>query len=329
MAILANTFLSTAATMNREELSGIVSRLDPEDTPIYSTISKGTAATTHPEWGTDSLNAPGNNVVTEGDEYAFDVTAAPVRYGNYTQILRKTAILSGSQDAADEAGDVDKVKETKLKRAIELRKDVEFSIVTANPSLGGNTRQSGSLSTWITTNASRGATGANGGFNAGTKLTVAPTNGTQRALTRVFIDDVLQSAYQQGANIKHMYFSAYAKRAFVTILSDPSIISFRKDVTGDGGDLTAVNNIEAYRGPHGTVMVHMDRVMGTAATARNAFMLDPGMVDWLWFRKIQTKDVAVTGDADKIVILGEGCLKVKNEKGIGVIADIFGLTATT
>jgi hypothetical protein len=31
----------------------------------------------------------------------------------------------------------------------------------------------------------------------------------------------------------------------------------------------------------------------------------------------------------KFVLIGEGALKVKNEKGLGVVADIFGLTSGT
>lgn len=46
-------------------------------------------------------------------------------------------------------------------------------------------------------------------------------------------------------------------------------------------------------------------------------------------RKIQNvKNLARTGDAQKGVIIGEGTLCVKNEKGLGVVADVFGLSAT-
>ena len=41
MAIVANTFQSTSAVGNREQLSDVVSRITPEDTPIYSMIGKG------------------------------------------------------------------------------------------------------------------------------------------------------------------------------------------------------------------------------------------------------------------------------------------------
>jgi hypothetical protein len=64
-----------------------------------------------------------------------------------------------------------------------------------------------------------------------------------------------------------------------------------------------------------------------AGLARNAFFIDTDMLSFLWLRKIQEdRDVAKTGDADKGVIIGEGTLKVHNEKGLGVAADLFGLS---
>jgi hypothetical protein len=78
-------------------------------------------------------------------------------------------------------------------------------------------------------------------------------------------------------------------------------------------------------------MIHPNRVQaGAAGLARNAFFIDTEFAEFDWLRKIQEdKDVAKTGDADKGVIIGEGTLKVKNEKGLGVAADLFGLTAST
>ncbi len=39
--------------------------------------------------------------------------------------------------------------------------------------------------------------------------------------------------------------------------------------------------------------------------------------------------MAETGDAGKGVIIGEGTLKVRNEKGLGVAADLFGQSAVS
>lgn len=330
MAVVTNTFISTSAKGNREELSDVVSRITPEDTPIYSMIEKESFKGTHPEWETDALAAPAQNIQLEGDEYTFGATTPAVRMGNYTQIMRKDGIISGTQDATDNAGSVEQVKYQKLKKAVELRNDVEFSIVDTNASVGGATRESGSLSTWITTNVSRGATGANGGYNSGTGLTVAPTNGTQRAFTKTLLDGVMQQGYTSGANFRHLFVSPYVKSVFVTFMSDTNVASFRY-AASSGKNNSIVANADVYEGPFGKVVVHPNRVMaGSATLARNAFLVDTEFLKWGWFRKIkEDKEVAKTGDAKKFVMLGEGALKVTNERGLGVCADIFGLSAST
>lgn len=330
MAVVANTFQTTSAVGNREELSDVVSRITPEDTPIYSMIEKESFKTTHPEWETDALAAPAQNIQLEGDEYTFGATTPAVRMGNYTQIMRKDGIISGTQDATDNAGSVEQVKYQKLKKAVELRKDVEFAIVDTNASVGGTTRESGSLSTWITTNVSRGATGANGGYNSGTGLTVAPTNGTQRAFTKTMLDGVMQQGYTSGANFRHLFVSPYVKSVFVTFMSDTNVASFRY-AASSGKNNSIVANADVYEGPFGKVVVHPNRVMaGSATLARNAFLVDTEFLKWGWFRKIkEDKEVAKTGDAKKFVMLGEGALKVTNERGLGVVADVFGLTSST
>ena len=330
MAVVTNTFVASSAKGNREELSDVVSRITPEDTPIYSMIPTVSFKTVHPEWETDDLASPADNVQVEGDDYTFGATTAAVRAGNYTQIMRKEGIISGTQDATDNAGNVEQVKYQKLKKGVELRKDVEYSIVAANASVAGSTRKSGSLSTWITTNVSRGATGSNGGYSSGTGLTVAPTNGTQRAFTKALLDTTMQLGYQSGANFGHVFTSPYVKSVFVTFMSDTNVASFRYMAdSGKGNSIVA--NADIYEGPFGKVVIHPNRVMaGAAGLARNVFLVDTEYTEYGWFRKIaEDKEVAKTGDARKFVLLGEGALKVKNEKGMGVVADVFGLTAST
>lgn len=330
MATVTNTFVTTDASGNREELSDVVSRITPEDTPIYSMIEKKSVKTTHPEWETDDLASPADNVQEEGDDYTFEATDAVTRVGNYTQIMRKTGIISGTQDMTDNAGRAEQIKYQKLKKAVELRKDVEYSIVAANASVGGATRKSGSLSTWIETNVSRGTNGVNGGFSSGTGLTVAPTNGTQRAFTKALLDNVMQQGYNSGANFRHLFTSPYVKSVFVTFMSDSNVASFRY-AAASGKNNSIIANADVYEGPFGKVMIHPNRVMaGAAGLARNAFLVDTEFLKWGWFRKIkEDKDVAKTGDAKKFVMLGEGTLCPSNEKGLGVVADLYGLTAST
>jgi len=333
MAIVTNTFQSTSAVGNRQELSDIVNRITPEDTPIYSAIGKGKAATTHPEWEIDVLRAPAANAQLEGDEYAFSALTPPVKVGNYTQIFRQGGIVSNTQEAIDNAGNNEKVAEKKIKSGIELRKDVELSIVSNTASVSGSTRVSGGLPSWLVSNVSRGSGGANGGFNQGTGLTVAETTGTQRALTKTLTDTVMGAVYTSGGNAKTMYTAPYVKSVFATFMSDTNVASQWTNAGQNGtrSGMTINGSVDNYLSPYGLISIEMDRVMATsAAVARRAFIVDPDYAEWLWLRPMkEDPDLAKTGDAKKFMIIGEGTLKVKNEAAHGEIADLYGLTAST
>lgn len=330
MAALSNTQLTTTSVGNREELSDVINMITPEDTPIYSDIAKGKCVSVHPEWEIDELEPPGENIRTEGDEYTFDAGDTPDRVGNYTQIMRKSGIVSETQETVEQAGNANKVRRQKLKKGKALRKDVELAIITPNPSVAGATREFGGLPTWIESNVSRGVSGANGGFDINTGLTTAPTPGAQRAFTQTQMDDVMQQGYEAGANFRNVYVSPYVKSVFVTFMSNASVAPFRYAVN-DGDKNSIIANADIYEGPFGKVFIKPNRVMAANATvARNAFFVDTSMLSFLWLRRIhEDKQVARTGDAKKFVLIGEGTLKVHNEAGIGVVADLYGINSTT
>lgn len=329
MAKLANTFVSGDAVGNREELSDVVSRITPEDTPIWSMLKKDKAKSTHPEWEIDELAAPGENAQAEGDEFDFDAVDTPDRVGNYAQIVRKTLIVSNTQEAVNNAGKVERLKHQKLKKGIEVRKDMEFAILGNTASKATDPRKMGGLPSWYVTNVSRGAGGANGGFNSGTGLTVAATAGTKRAFTKVQLDDVMQQVYEAGGTTKYAITSPYVKSVFVSFMSDSNVAQFRYAATR--GKNAIVATADVYEGPFGKVAIVPNRVMsGNAALASNVHLLDPSYASMKMLRKIQSvNNLAKTGDAEKGAIVGEGTLCVKNEAAHGVIADVFGLTAST
>jgi len=334
MAAPLNTVLSTVSVGNREQLSDIVSRITPEDTPIYTMADAEKTKGVHPEWETDVLRAPQVNAQTEGDDYVFDPLIQPTRLGNYTQIYSQGWVFSGTQQAVENAGNVVKVAEKKIKAGIEVRKDVELSWVTNTASVGGATRFTGGLPSWFVTNASRNS-GSNGGFNTGTGLTVAETPGTQRAFTKALLDTTMQSVYNAGGNVDTLVTAPYVKSVFVTFMSDANVANFRYDLSSDKGKGQSKNTIigtaDIYEGPFGKVTVMPDRVMAvSAAVARRAFLLDSNFVSKITLRPIQEDpDLAKTGDNKKGVIIGELALKIKNEAALGVVADIFGLTASS
>jgi hypothetical protein len=326
MATVANTVLTTQAVGNREELDDFVSLITPSDTPIYTMAGKAKAASKHPEWEYESLDTTGDNAQPEGNEYTFDAVSAPTRVGNYTQIFTKTFRFSGTQQAVDNAGNAEKRAHELMKKGKAIRKDMEYSIVVNTASTNSDPRRSGGLPTWLTSNVSRGSGGSSGGFSSG--VTTVETTGTQRAWSKALTDTVLQSIYQNGGDVTTVVVSPYNKGVFATFMSDANVASFR--YAAGKGTNTIIGTADIYESPWGPVKVMANRVMSTAAaTARRVFALDPDMVKWMTLRPIQEDEVAKTGDAENGVLIAEGCLKVVNQAGIGVVADVFGLTASS
>lgn len=339
MAKIANTFVTTDAVGNREELSDVVDRVQKDRTPLYSMISKGSAKSVHPEWERDEVRAPAENAHPEGDTYAFDAISPAERMGNYTQIFHDTFIMSRTQNSVDNAGRAEQFAKKKLDSGIAIRRDVELAILKNTASVGGEDRRLGGLPTWLETNTSRGATtGANGGFNSTTGLTEAATAGDQRAFTKALLDDVMAEAWTNGAEVNTVMVSPYNKRVFTTFQSADNVPQFSYDVPTRGGS-TIVSNATMYNGDFGTVTVVPNYMMALDPdedtdneTAGNVFLLDRSKLSFLWLDRIQEdRDAAKTrtSDARQHVLVGEGTLKVANERGLGVIADTFGLSATT
>lgn len=326
MAAVANTVLTTAATGNREELDDFVSMITPTDTPIYTMAGKAKADSKHPEWEYEDLETTGDNAQPEGNEFSFDAVTAPTRVGNYTQIFTKTFTFSGTQEAVDNAGNAEKRAHELMKKGKALRKDIEFSIVANTASTNTDPRRSGGLPTWLDTNTSRGSGGSDGGFSGG--VTTVATNGTQRAWTKALTDTLLQSIYQNGGDVTTVVCSPYNKGVFATFMSDSNVAPFR--YAAGKGTNTIIGTADIYEGPLGTVKVMPNRVMSVAANSRNVFALDPSLVKWLSLRAIQeVKGLAKTGDRESGVLIAEGTLKIVNEKGLGVIGDVYGLTASS
>jgi len=99
MALPTNTFTTYSAAGNREDLSDVIYRIDPTDTPFLTGIEKAKATAVLHEWQTQALAAVNTgNAALEGDDAAADATTPTVRLGNVAQISRKVPQVSGTND---------------------------------------------------------------------------------------------------------------------------------------------------------------------------------------------------------------------------------------
>jgi len=125
----------------REDLANFISMISRDETPFLSSIGKTKATAVFHEWQTDELAAPTSAPVAEGVSYSTQNSAQAnepfrTRLGNYTQINSKTVTVTGTKRAVDQAGVADEYAYQLKKRGTELRRDVEFDLVTDQFSAG-------------------------------------------------------------------------------------------------------------------------------------------------------------------------------------------------
>lgn len=335
MAQIANTYETYdvgAAGGNREELADKIYQITPEETPFISLIGRKPVSSVHPEWLIDTLGAIDmNNNQPEGNDWTYDALTPPNRVGNYTQISDKKIMVSRTQDKTLKAGRKSELAREIAKKGVELRTDMEAILLSNQASLAGSgngatNRKLGGFRAWLATNDS--ISGSSGGFNTGTGIVDAATNGAQRAFTKTILDAVILSTYNAGGSPKTLMVSPYAKTVFSTFMSDSNVAPQRFE-TPKSSQTTIVAAADMYLSDFGPVSVVPNRQMARAGAtvARNAFLIDPRMVSMGVFDDIKLEKPAKTGDAEKRVLVTEYTLLVNNEAAHGVAADLYGLTS--
>lgn len=316
MAQKTGTYSKYDITGIREDLTDIISNIDPVETPIYSAISRVGASNTLHEWQTDSLaNASATNANIEGDEFSYSAPSATTRLGNQTQIFRKTVLVSGTARAVDTAGREDELGYQVSKMGKELKRDIESSIAANNAKVAGNdatARELAGIPAWLTSNTDFASDGADPTGDG----TDARTDGTQRAFTEAQLKSVLQSAYTAGANVSNMLavMGPYNRQVF----------------SGFSGNATRLDRSEDEK-LYATVRFYVSdfgeiqAVPNRFSRARDVLLVDPEYAQWAELRPMQTIEPAKTGDADPRVLLTEATLVVKNE---AAHAGVFDLTTS-
>jgi hypothetical protein len=331
MAQVTGTFSTYDAVGNREDLENAIYRITPEETPFITMIGTTKVTAVRHDWQTDVLATPAQNAQIEGDDYTYQTRSPTKRVANFTQISWKPIIVSETQDAVEKAGRDSELGYQLAKASVELKKDIEFSCLSNVGSAAGDdstARVSAGFPAWLTTNASRGTGGANGGFSANTGLVAAATDGSQRAFSKTLLDDVIEMVYKSGGDPKTIMLSPYNKRQFSTLIANANVAQWRYEA--DARRRTIIAAADVYLSDFGTLEVVPNRVMSTAAAvARNIFVIDPSKVTRGVLRPMKQDVPAKTGDAFKRVIKTEWTLVVRNEAAHGVIADVFGLSASS
>lgn len=306
MTAPTNTFLTTAAIGNREDLSDIIYRITPTETPLLNMSAKSKATNTLHEWQTQDLAAAAANAQVEGDDATAVAATATVRLTNRTQISAKTASVSGSQQASDTAGRKNEMAYQMSLKALELKRDMEFGL-TQNNVTATAPRQSRGLLGWLVDNTSKASDTTLASYSGNT----AQTDGTTRAFTEAMLKSVLQLQWTAGGKPDTIMLGGTAKQTFSTFTGNAT----RMDKSEDG---KLFASIEVYASDFGDIKAVPNRFQRT----RDVFILQSDMLAVAYFRPFSTVDLAKTGDAERKQVIVEYCLEMRNPKAHGAVYDV-------
>lgn len=317
MAIVSNTYTRYGSVGIREELHNTIFNISPAETPFVSNIRRDSIANTFTEWMVDELAAAAVNSQLDGDDLtSFTATTAAIRLGNYTQIMRKEMILADNLEVINAAGRKSELSYQISKKGAELKRDIEFNVLANQAAVAGSTtaaRKTAGLPAFIRTNTSKGTGGADPTVSSGV-VNAARTDGTQRAMTETMLKSVIQSIWTEGGTPKMVMCGSHVK----TVISGFSgIAGTRFNVTG-AQPAKIIGAADIYVSDFGNVEIIPSRFQRD----RDAFVLDPDLCALAVLRPINAVKLAKTGDAEKRMLITELALKVDQQKGLGIVADL-------
>ena len=220
----SSTSYNTAG--NREDLTSIISVLEPESTPFVSMMKKANATGTFVEWQADKLSIPNFDGVNEGEDVSSFKNQAEdrTRLGNYVQKFRDTFQVSDIQQLVDTAGVASEFANAESKAVRNVKRSIESAFCSAQDRQAeagsGTPYKTRGLLKWL------GSGGQPSDVPAAYQSVANDTTGTQ---TEATFNSVLQELYQANG----------MPGGQLTLIAGPSL---KQEISNFSRQATATNN---------------------------------------------------------------------------------------
>lgn len=311
------TYTSSTAIGEREDLSDVIYRIDPDETPLVSNSQKETTRGIFHEWQVQELAAAvDTNYVNEGADYSYANPSPTTRLGNYHQISVQAASVSNTLDVVDKAGRDKETAYVKVLKGLEQRRDIEKSLFKNEARSASDPRKAAKLITWITNVDKPSDMAAATGDGSDT----ADLTGTAAALTLAKIDAAMLAAYTDGGSPNMLLMSPTNKQNF-SGLSSGSVATNQITMTAPK-EASIIGSVSLYLSDFGELSVTVDRQCPNS----EMYLIDTDYVclGSLPGRMFSVSDVASTGDATKFAIVSEWTLIVKAPKAHAAVIGLNG-----
>lgn len=311
------TYTSATAVGEREDLSDVIYRIDPDETPLFSNAQKETTRGIITEWQVQELaSAADDNHANEGADFSYTNPSATTRLTNVHQIAVQAASVSNTLDTVDKAGRDKETAYVKVLKGIEQRRDINKSLYKNEAKSTSEPRKAAKLITWIT----NGDKPADMAFATGDGSDAADLTGTAAALTLAKIDAAMLAAYSDGGSPSMLLMSPTNKQNF-SGLSSGSVSTNQITYTAPR-EAAIIGSVSLYLSDFGELAVTVDRTCPNS----EMYLIDTDYVciGHLPGRMFSVSDVAPVGDATRFAIVSEYTLIVKAPKSHAAVIGLNG-----
>lgn len=320
MAVPSGAFQTHQAVGNREDLEDVIYTISPVETPFMTMAKRTKATAVFHEWQTDALASAAANKQIEGDDASNGTSTPTTRVGNYVQNSTKYAIVTDVQNIVDKAGRGNEMSYQIAKRLAELKRDMELALTQNQGSSAGSAsvaRSSASAEAWLATNRTSLGTGTSQttpGYAAG--VVTAPTDST---VTGAFVVSALKAiikeCYIQGGNPGIIMVGPGNKQV---VSGFAGIATLYREAGTTAKGTAIVGAADLYISDFGEHRVVPNRFQRN----RTALVLDMDYWAVAYLEKVNQKEVARTGTAEKRLISTNFTLVSRNEAASGKISDL-------
>lgn len=314
----SNTYVTPSNSLIKEDVADKIWNISPQKTPVSSHIGTTPIQSRTPVWHQDKYRAPkADNKSEPGFKATATAQTAPTKLGNYAQIMSDTISVDDAMENSAIYGNFNKLAYLAAKKAVELKRDVEATVISSQASIApadGTAGQSAGFGSIIKSNIDKASGGSVPGYqNNGT--TTARTKGTTRTVTEQMFTDVLSKRYVatgEDTDSLNCYVSMPMKQKLVSVLTGRNI----DRVSGDGKVVNGT--VDIYTSPAGQIKILPHYMQAD----EQILIVDSQKASVGVFRNFQTKDLAKTGDATDRLILSECALIVNDEEAHAAIYDV-------
>lgn len=297
-------------TVIREELSDVITNIDPTDTTFISNIPKGKSSSYKHEWITDTLTAAALNQQAEAATADYSSAAIGTRKASYLTNSVKWFAISDLLEEMDSVQRANTIAYRTANCLKELSRDIEYTLINEATGSASDAYKTYGLKYYLAYGGSGGATNA---YN------FSDSQASTNLLTEDLYRARCQACWAQGGKVD-MVLTTAAQKVYIDSFNGAN----RLTVNTDAGAKKIMNVVDMVETSFGVQRIYLNRnILANSTYYDYIFFLQKDLWKYLSVMPVKTEKLGKTGTFQIIQIQTAYNMEAKQEKGNACLSNLY------